>query len=347
MASTGEELLRSIVTIQHEIVATGLKLDDVLQLVVRRVPELTPATGAAVEFEADGDLARRAASGTAAGTEGLRFGINDSLTGRVFQSGQGHVCEDAETDARVNQELAHRLGTRSMICVPLVSRGDRLGVLKAVSSQAHAFTEAHVETLQLLSGVVASALRNAHTFAKFEHDSRHDPLTGLRNRRAYDEQLLIEHERHARYGLPFSLVLFDLDRFKQVNDERGHLAGDAVLKSVAAAMSEGMRGVDCCYRIGGDEFAVILPNTTENSALIAAERLAEIIAEHEREQSGVTMSYGVGFSLEDEDALELHVRVDKALYDAKRRSAGRTAETASRRPARAEAEAVPVAQGLD
>lgn len=155
-------------------------------------------------------------------------------------------------------------------------------------------------------------------------EARTDPLTGLLNRRALDERLEAELARQDRAGGPVSLLLVDIDNFKQVNDDKGHAHGDLVLQGVAAAMREVARTADVLGRIGGDEFALLLADTGEGGAMVAADRLLAEIRE-----IGVTASVGAA-TAEAGGAwtvAELLRVADEALYGAKRAGRDRAVST--------------------
>jgi diguanylate cyclase (GGDEF)-like protein len=151
-----------------------------------------------------------------------------------------------------------------------------------------------------------------------------DPLTGLFNARAFHDRLRQELGRTARYREPLSLLILDLDGLKRVNDQFGHGAGDAALRSVAAAIRRGLREIDLGARIGGDEFAVLAPRTNEESAVVLAERLRALVAKRVDGQTdrGTTISIGVASLLPATDVRptpgSLMAAADEALYRAKR-----------------------------
>ena len=142
-------------------------------------------------------------------------------------------------------------------------------MLKVYSPEADNFDDGDVETLELLSGLVAAHMSHASLFAAEVHGGRHDALTGLLNRRAYEERLPVEIARANRFGWPLSLCLLDLDGFKKINDTLGHPAGDRALQQVAALIDES-RLTDDGFRIGGDEFAILMPQTEREDAELAA-----------------------------------------------------------------------------
>jgi diguanylate cyclase (GGDEF)-like protein len=160
---------------------------------------------------------------------------------------------------------------------------------------------------------------------KLRHNAATDPLTGLKNRRMFEEYLGREINRSSRYGTSFALLLLDLRRFKIANDTYGHATGDEILRSVARASVETIRGSDISCRIGGDEFAILLPQAERPSAETLAERIArkfETYAKPLAPSTPVGMDYGIAIFPEDaEDATHLFQFADKNLYESKQRAA--------------------------
>jgi diguanylate cyclase (GGDEF)-like protein len=312
------ERLLEVIALQNEIVAAGLALESVMSLVTERARPFTGAPGAVIELVDGDDLMYAAASGSAAPSKGLRLARATSLSGRCVAERAPLLCTDADLDPRVDREACRRVGVRSMVCVPLFYGSDAVGVLKVLSPEANAFDERAIEALRLLAGVVAAAMSHAQAFEREFLASRHDALTTLKNRRAYDERLLSEVTRSRRHGYSLSLALLDLDGFKSINDRQGHPAGDAVLRRVATALRGAMRTTDEAFRIGGDELAVLLPATDALSALVALGRLTDRLGKDPELDAGVGLSGGVA-SLRGETAEQLHARADAALYESKRR----------------------------
>lgn len=149
-------------------------------------------------------------------------------------------------------------------------------------------------------------------------DVRTDPLTGVRNRRALDECLASLLALRHRYNQPFTVVILDVDHFKKINDELGHLSGDQVLKAVATLLDQAVRETDTVARFGGEEFVVVLPQTDLPGAAIFAERLRQMVAAQTLEGASVTVSMGLATPLEGETAAGVLTRADEALYQAKR-----------------------------
>ncbi|MEM7691820.1 MAG: GGDEF domain-containing protein [Pseudomonadota bacterium] len=165
--------------------------------------------------------------------------------------------------------------------------------------------------------------------------ARTDGLTGLLNRRAFDDELVIAVARAERYQRELSLILLDIDNFKTLNDTYGHPAGDAVLRAIARVLLEKSRRIDVVARIGGEEFAVILADTPASAALRLAERLRQAVSNASSESIGFTASFGVA-NLQDiaGDPEELLREADKALYSAKEngRNRVRYADQVDREP---------------
>jgi diguanylate cyclase (GGDEF)-like protein len=156
---------------------------------------------------------------------------------------------------------------------------------------------------------------------KLRHNAATDPLTGLKNRRTFEEHLAREINRARRYGTSFGLLLLDLRRFKRANDRYGHAVGDEILRSVARASAETIRGSDVSCRIGGDEFAILLPQADRSSAEAFAERIARKFASYAgplAPETPVNVDYGIAIFPEDgEDAHKLFQAADKNLYESK------------------------------
>jgi diguanylate cyclase (GGDEF)-like protein len=310
-----KDRLLAIIKTQSEIAATDLDTDQVMHLVAKRAQEITGATSAVIELPEGEEMVYAVTSGEATPYLGIRMDRRSTLSGLALDRDHVLYCEDTEIDPRVDRRASRRVNLRSMICVPLKHQGDAVGVLKVYSPQPRRFGQTDVETLNLLSDAMSAHLAHASLFEVAAKEGRTDALTGLFNRRAYEERRVVEAARSARYGRPLALCLFDLDGFKGVNDRHGHPAGDDVLRGVAQVI-DSSRLTDDAFRIGGDEFALLMPDTTLDGSKIAAKRLADAIAEAQLGDGSVTASYGVATTTGD--ALSLHDAADRALLAAKR-----------------------------
>jgi diguanylate cyclase (GGDEF)-like protein len=242
--------------------------------------------------------------------------VGASLSGLSARTNDIQRCDAARDDPRVDREAAEAVGAISMLCVPLADAAGVAGVLKVYSAAPRAFDEADELILTQLSAVIAAHMRRAEEYERRAFESRHDLLTDVGNRRAYEERIATEVARAVRYAHALSVVLLDLDRFKPVNDRFGHPEGDEVLRRVGEVLRS-VRAADDCFRIGGDEFALILPETDLAGAAVVTERLRVAIADG-LARWGVTATAGLA-SYSGGDWSDLHATADAALVAAKRR----------------------------
>ena len=303
--------LVAIIELLTALVTSGLEPAAVMQQAAQRAAALTDAPGAVVELVDGNQMVYSAAWGTAAPSVGLRFSSSGSLSGLCVQQASPLLCEDTDADPRVNLDVCKRVGIGSMICVPLFHRRRAVGVLKVLSPQPHAFRDSHVEALGMVASVIAASLLNADRYASANFERYHDALTGLRNRRAYEEELALELARHRRYHRPLTLVLLDLNGLKTVNDTYGHPAGDAIIRQAAEAMVRTTRIPDRCYRLGGDEFAIILPETAVGQA---SNVLAHLLPGISAIGMGISASVGLAEPQPGTKSSDLHAAADRALY---------------------------------
>ena len=318
METAQGDRLRAIIKAQSEIVASNLDSAEVARLVTQRAQELTGASAGVIEVPDGDEMVYAVTTGDATPYLGIRLDRDSSLSGMALDLDQVLHCNDTEVDPRIERAASRRVKARSMIAVPLRHDGEAVGVLKVYSSAPNAFGPEHVETLQLLTESISAQMAHASLFEVKEKESRTDALTGLLNRRAYEERLAIEAARSARYGHPLALALFDLNGFKGINDRLGHPAGDVVLQGVAGAI-DSSRLTDDAFRIGGDEFALLMPETNLEGAKIAAERVVQAIEAADLGDGTVSSCFGVA-SLSSGDGIALHDAADRSLLAAKRRS---------------------------
>ena len=314
-----QHTLLEIIAVQQAIVEADLRLDDVMNVVVEAAARLTRTDAAVVELADGDDIVYRAGAGRASAHVGVRLAAKNSLSGLCVAENKPLLCNDSERDGRVDRDACRRVGARSMIVAPLRHRRSVLGVLKVYSSRPSAFSEADVQTLELLVGVISAALARAREHERLQKRVSHDPLTGLLSR----EQLLGEIEEKARGGRPFAVVFFDVDDFKQTNDVHGHAAGDAVLRAVGKRLHLALRHEDITGRFGGDEFVVVIDGAPSLSGAEAiARRLQASIGEPlEGEEEAVAISASAGVATYPEDGVTpqtlLHC-ADERMYAAKR-----------------------------
>ncbi len=313
--------LRAIIRTQTEIAASDLDLPTVMGLIAERAQELTRARAGVIELAEGEEMVYAVTSGEATPYLGTRLRVDASLSGLCLREGRVLCSDDTADDPRVDAEATRRVNARSMICVPLVHQAETVGVLKVYSPEPNHFDEGDVETLETLSELIAAHMSHASLYEVESHDNRHDALTALPNRRAFEERLPVELARATRFGRPLSLCLLDLDGFKGVNDRLGHPAGDEVLRAVARILEES-RVADDCFRIGGDEFAIVMPETTSVEARLAAERIASQVREARLGESAIGVSFGIAAATYP-DREALLADADAELLAAKDRLYGR------------------------
>ena len=211
-------------------------------------------------------------------------------------------------------------GGRQVVRMPIAARGHDIGVVTLIRPLEDAVTGDELDLLKLLVDELAVAIQNARDYREKLEQAIRDPLTGIYNRRFLFEAFEKEVRRNERYGSEGSLVLFDVDDFKRVNDTYGHAEGDEVLRKLAALVEQLVRPVDSFARIGGEEFAILLPETNRLDALLVAERVRASISRAELlPDERVTVSAGVASCPHDGNTRdELHRKADAALYWAKR-----------------------------
>src|ERR1039457_2536248 len=271
------------------------------------------------------DIEIKAEAGTASQTLGRRIAVGSGVLGKVARTGVSALVQNAGPG-----QLAGVLPeSRAVLCLPISYGESLLGVLNVESRDENAFAPQDVLILNTLADLLATALHNSFVFQKLQQQSITDGLTGIKTRRFFYEALSSEWRRASRSGRPFSVVLVDLDKFKEVNDSMGHLEGDLVLARVGRLLEQKCRQSNVVARYGGDEFVILMPETGIEQAQVLAERLRlwlatdPMLSEHH-----ITGSFGVasfpmhGFSIED------IIRVADAGMYVSKRSGGNSVSTA-------------------
>jgi len=257
-----------------------------------------------------------------AGESGMAF------TRLAMASQAPQVLGDPQADGAGHYEpgFLKELGLKSGLVVPLILRERTLGVIFLLESTAG--REWSIDDTALLGSLadqLSVAIENAELHEERERQAVTDGLTGVANRRHFNETFLREFERARRYGETLSLIVVDLDYLKKINDTYGHQAGDGAIKAIARVMQQSSRSIDLAARYGGEEFCLLLPNTDLEMAEQIAERLRRRISECTIEGPGsVTASVGVAsYPDHAEDADNLFQQADEALYEAKQHGRNR------------------------
>jgi diguanylate cyclase (GGDEF)-like protein len=295
--------------------ASDLRLDAVLDKTIASALDACPGREFALLIMVEDEL-------TVVRTSGLGPGARRRLEmwARSCADSLAEPLEidDLESDPEL-MSLATRLSRGALRALPLLFKGRSLGVLIALAPAGESFDADDREVLDAFTEQAAVALANAHLFQTLLEHATHDALTDLPNRGEFDRQLTRELERSSRYGEMFSLAIIDLDHFKELNDSRGHHAGDALLRQAAETIKEACRASDVSGRLGGDEFGLLLPETNQFEAAALCERLrAEI-----ETLADVSLSWGVAeYPTHGVTSGTLTRAADAAMYASKPRMLG-------------------------
>jgi diguanylate cyclase (GGDEF)-like protein len=245
------------------------------------------------------------------GSAAAEFRVGEGLLGWIAEKNQSLRTGDAPSDARYVKKSEVVEPFLSFIGVPLTSGNVCFGVISATSPGPNAFSESHEALLSLLAGLCAPHLE----MARLSRLAAIDPLTGVFNRRGLD-LVLPEHDERLS-----SVAMCDLDRFKRINDEHGHAAGDELLRRVSSLLASVVRAADGVVRWGGEEFLVVLPGVEKATALHVVERARKAIEDDAVVVGGqvvrITISVGVAERHPGETRDALIARADEALYVAK------------------------------
>ncbi|MBX9929305.1 MAG: GGDEF domain-containing protein [Gemmatimonadaceae bacterium] len=259
--------------------------------------------------------------------EGMAAFIGTAIDGEgavaeCCRDGQPRVWEDARAvPAAGFLGAAAPWQPASALVVPIRLHDAVVGAVVVGGDAPHSVRAREARLIGLLAAIAATALETAWEMEEATRRSRTDPLTGLANRRAFEELLQRVLAEATRFGTSCALAVIDIDHFKRVNDTHGHDVGDAVLQTVAHALQEGIREVDLVARLGGEELAVLSPQTDAEGARELSERLRQRIEARVTRAGGVevrvTASVGVAVRRPGDDGPTLFKRADRALYRAK------------------------------
>jgi diguanylate cyclase (GGDEF)-like protein/PAS domain S-box-containing protein len=247
------------------------------------------------------------------------------LTGHVIRNGICmHIPDVLHPDFELPVEMA--IISRQQVCtyvgVPLIFRDRVVGAISMQNYRPNAYTSDQIRLLETIATQATIALENSRLFAQMESLAMTDTLTGIFNRRQFMAMGVIELERSLRYHKKMSAVMIDIDHFKKVNDTYGHIAGDHFLKEIAGLLKRSLRSMDILGRYGGEEFAIIMPETSLEEAQKAAERMRILVEGKqifiEQAPVGVTASFGVtALNPDTKDLQVLLEQADRAMYAAK------------------------------
>jgi diguanylate cyclase (GGDEF)-like protein len=313
----------SVINRSSTIITSSLDIQRIYDSFIQELKKVVDVCWAAIVLIEENDVRFLALSSDigSAWQVGERVPIKGSATEWVATRKKGLIESDLSQESKFATAKYHlRQGVRSIAYLPLIVKDEVIGSLIVASCYPDAYSQKHLKLLEQLASQIAMPIENSRIYAQVEERARIDELTGLLNRRSLDEMLASEISRHSRYGGIFSLIILDLDSFKAYNDNYGHLAGDKLLKQTGNIMKRAIRSADQAFRHGGDEFAILLPQTTVESAYQVAERVRKRIA-LEMKAGLVPVTASLGLASWPADGIgvnEIIAAADAALYHAKR-----------------------------
>jgi diguanylate cyclase (GGDEF)-like protein len=309
--------------------AGSIDLDEVLSRTLEAAGALEDADAALVMLpDAQGGKPLVATLGLSV-EEAERHAITGPPDGRLARSiTMSYTYPELEREAKPGEGVIH-----AGLAVPLPGDSSTLGYLTVFTRRnGHDYSDEDVRQLETLALRAGPAIENARRFREARQLADLDALTGLHNRRFFHETLSRECARAHRYERKLALIVFDLDDFKEINDRIGHLAGDTVLAEAAERVRDVVRTADIACRVGGDEFAVILPESSLNDADQLYRRIQNAISSRPLGQGGkLFLSAGVAELRAEDDPVAFFQRADDALYRAKEAGKGRVVSANSPR----------------
>jgi diguanylate cyclase (GGDEF)-like protein len=336
-----------------EHVSSGVFLDDVLDRVFESFRSIIPYSRIGCALLSDDGRTLTAIWGRSDSADvkignGYTAPMEGSSLQQVLETGVPRILNDLESyltehPGSMSTKLIVAEGMRSSLTCPLVAQGRALGFLFFSSTEKNTYQGVHEGIYRQIAGQLSTLIEKGKIYKKLyelnekllltqrelERKASHDSLTGLYNRGAIIELLEAQLSRAKRGNRPFSVMMVDVDDFRQFNDKHGHLAGDVVLKEVATILSEQLRKYDYVGRYGGEEFLILLSDADQKVATETAQRLRQVVsittASFGEMQLGVTISIGVSIPTryQDLDVDRFIASADEALYAAKRNGRNR------------------------
>lgn len=310
-----------------------MDLEDLLSRVCLVIQQAFQVPHVSLCLRDQGDLVLRAHEGllTPCLPPGGRLPADREPWARILATGGTLIEKDLTTapeSVRLFAECASRMS------IPLISFGQTLGMLMLHSSQPSAFRESELQSLESVADICASSIQNAHYVERIRQLSYLDGLTGIFNRRFFELRIMEEIERARRAGTGMAVVMVDIDQFKKLNDEFGHLLGDEVLRQVSSLFHQQLRKIDVVCRYGGEEFAILLTQTHAQHAMGVAEKLRKLVESWQFPgvPRKVTISAGVAaFPDHGRSRDDLIRSADTGLYAAKQAGRNRVCLAATAR----------------
>ncbi|HEY0796214.1 MAG TPA: sensor domain-containing diguanylate cyclase [Acidisarcina sp.] len=329
-----EEILKDLLVF-HDVaraLASSLDLDSILHVIMKQMEQFfQPETWSLlIVDEQRNDLYFAVADGSASGgLKNVRVAMGEGIAGWVAEHGETLIVPDLGQDGRFRPPASgpapgyKAAGAQSAICIPLKVRLKTLGVIQLFNFRLDTLTDYTISFLHVLCDYAAIAIENARAMQTIHELTITDDCTSLFNVRYLYQKLEEEIERSRRFKTPLSIIFIDLDHFKHINDQHGHLAGSKLLADVGKCIRSKVRTIDLTFRYGGDEFVVLLPSTGKRQTLEIARRLRETLnAAHftvpEVGELKVCASFGVATYPDCGTTVhEIISQADRAMYTIK------------------------------
>ena len=320
--------LEAINTIAQQSTAV-MELEDLLARVCSVIQQAFQVSHVSLLLREEGDLVMRAHQGdlTVCTPPGERILATQEPWSQVIASNGTIIEKDlrsAPDSVRLFKDCASRMS------IPLISFGQTLGVLTLHSSRPNAFRASELQSLESVADICANSIQNAHYVERVKQLAYLDGLTGIFNRRFFELRIMEEIERARRFGTGMAVIMADIDQFKKLNDEFGHLLGDEVLRQVSSLFHQQVRKIDVVCRYGGEEFAILLTQTNAPQAIAVAEKLRKLVEGYQFPgvPRTVTISAGVAaFPTHGRTRDEMIRAADNGLYAAKQAGRNRVCLT--------------------
>jgi diguanylate cyclase (GGDEF)-like protein len=319
----------SVINSSSSILSSSLDIQEIFGSFIEELKKVVDVAWATIVLTEENNFRCMALSAK----EGSAYQVGDRVP--MEGTGTGWVVTQKKSfiEPDISREMYfttgrqfYQMGLRTMAYLPLIAKGRAIGSFIVASKLPHAYNQRHIKLLEQLASQIAMPLENSQLYAQAEKKARVDELTKLLNRRSLDEMIDSEIGRHSRYGGAFTLAILDLDSFKSYNDNYGHLSGDKLLREVGHIIKGAIRNVDYAFRYGGDEFAILLPQTSIEDALQVLERVREKIANN-LDSGDVHITSSIGLASWPDDGVSYTDIIDAAdstLYRAKRSGGNRS-----------------------
>ena len=312
---------------------SSFNLDTILRTILEHMEHTVEAelwTLLMLEEGGDGLYYALAAGEQQQALQGLRVRMGEGVAGWVAEHGETLIVPEASQDPRLQEQNSARPQiVRSVIALPLRGRKGTQGVIEIYNPRTEQMTDYAIAFLHILADHAAIAMENAQDVAKIQQLTITDDTTGLYNVRHLYDVLNRTLNEDLASGKPLSLFFLDLDHFKRVNDEHGHLTGSELLARIGQALQQLSRKQDSCFRYGGDEFVVLLPETSKADAAHQAQHLLQMLMKTRfslRHGPELMVSASVGLATAPDDGADMHSiigRADARMYEVKNSGRGR------------------------